>query len=259
MSNRLTAALYLHAIFPAMAVLASRDPVFRNILSGRDTAITLQAPGLAPTRIARTGNQLTVGHTKNSGDLHLCFPSCGQLVRACTHRAALALPIGGWRHFSSGQRLLEAAGIRLEQVLTDHTAAKRDPDFGRLHVPAALTVAVAGTAVWLRHHADGPALHQRYSTRLITFTTADPAFSIWLDLQPKSPAWGLGAPPRAADAAVHFADLPTVVAELSHELDSLAALGFGTLRITGLLPLAEQLGLIMQDVDRILRPATSAH
>ena len=255
MSARLHAALHLHAVFPALGVLAARDPAFADILAAPDTAVTLQAPGLVPARIARAGGQLRVTRHARPGDLRLLFPTCGQLVRACSHRFALALPVAGWTRLGSGRRLLETAGARLETVLTDRAAARSDADFARLHVPAALTVAVAGAAVWLRHHPDGPALHRRFGPRLATFTTLDPEFSIWIDLAPDAPAWGLGAPPRAADVAVRFADLPTVVAELAHKLDSLAALGLGTLRIDGHLPLAEQLGLVMQRVDRILQPA----
>lgn len=253
--NRLRAALHLHSVLPALGVLAARDPTFADILAGRDTAVTLSTPGLAPTRVERRAGRLRISHAGETGGLRLFFPTGGQLVRAFSHQPAVVLPLAGWNHLGAARRLLDAAGARLEAVLTDRAAAFRDPDFGRLHAVASLTVAAAGAAVWLRHHPDGPALHRKLENRLLTFTTVDPEFSVWLDLRPEVPTWGVGAPPRAADAAVRFADLPTVLAELAHELDSLASLGIGTLRITGHLPLAEQLGLVMQDVDRILQPA----
>src|SRR5690606_36911411 len=113
--------------------------------------------------------------------LGVFFPAWGHLVCACAHRCALAWPGPGWTRLGSGRRMLETAGARLETVWTDRAAARSDADFARLHVPAALTVAVAGAAVWLRHHPDGPALHRRFGPRLATFTTLDPEFSIWID------------------------------------------------------------------------------
>lgn len=255
MPVRLQAALHLHAVLPAFGVLAPRDPAFADILAGPDTAVTLRVPGLDPTRVQRAGGKLTVNHRASPGGLLLHFPSAGQFVRTMQRRTALALPLAGITALPSAKQLLERAGARLETVLTDRAAVRRDPGFARLHVPAALTVAVAGCAIWLRWHPDGTALRDRFEGRLVHFIATDPEFAVWLDLAPKIPAWGLGAPPRSTDAEVRFADLPTVVGELLHENDSLASLGHGHLRIRGHLPLAEQIGLVMQKVDRILQPA----
>ncbi|MFH1498048.1 MAG: hypothetical protein ABII82_09515 [Verrucomicrobiota bacterium] len=255
MPVRLQAALHLHAVLPALAVLAPRDPAFAGILAGPDTAVTLRVPGLEPTRVERSAGRLTVHHRSCPGGLLLHFPTAGQFVRATARLPALALPVAGIAGLPTARRLLESAGQRLEAVLTDRDAVRRDDTFARLHVPAALTVAVAGGAVWLRRHPDGPALHARFEGRLVRFTAVDPEFSVWLDLAPRIPAWGVGPAPRAADADVRFADLPTAVGELLHENDSLAALGHGRLQIRGHLPLAEQIGLVMQKVDRILQPA----
>lgn len=252
---KLQAALHLHAVLPALAVLAPRDPELAAILSGRRTAVTLRVPGLEPTGIEFGAGRLTVGHAQIPDSLVLQFPSIGQFARACAKRPALAVPVAGITQLGEARRMLDRAGARLEKVLTDRDAARRDPDFARLHVVAALSVAIAGAAVWIRRHADGPGVRDRFEGRLVSFTTTDPEFSVWLDLAPKIPAWGVGAPPRQADAAVWFADLPTALGELTHSGDSLASLGLGTLRIAGLLPLAERIGLVMQDVDRILLPA----
>jgi hypothetical protein len=54
--------------------------------------------------------------------------------------------------------------------------------------------------------------------------------------------------------AVSFADLATVLAELDQRLDAPAALGLGGLRIEGYLPLAEQLGIIMLQAGKLLKP-----
>src|SRR5690606_40682460 len=140
MPARLHAALHLHAVFPALGVLAARDPAFADILAAPDTAVTLQAPGLVPARIARAGGQLRVTRQARPDDLRLLFPTCGQLVRACSHRFALALPVAGWTRLGSGRRLLETAGARLETVFSDSAAARSDAAFHRLNVTATLTV-----------------------------------------------------------------------------------------------------------------------
>jgi hypothetical protein len=84
---------------------------------------------------------------------------------------------------------------------------------------------------------------------------ACPAFPapLWIDLA--TLAIGSGEPAAPVTARITFASLDTVIAELDHALDAPAALGLGTLRIEGHLPLAEALGLLMLQAGKLLKPS----
>ncbi len=245
----LKAALYLEAVLPALPSLAAHDTLLAAALAGPDVAISFFAPGGLRTRLAIARNHPNVTREPQPGDVRLWFPTTGQLVRAFdgSGRAALAVPFGGFTRLGRARRLA-AAGQRLETLLNT-----RAPAHLALHAWGNLVVGIHAATTWLRRHPDGPATHARLGRGTAVF--ACPAFPspLWLDLATLTT--GMGEPPNPAMVRIEFADLATVLAELDHELDAPAALGLGTLRITGYLPLAENLGLVMLKAGALLKPA----
>jgi len=256
-SPALLAALYLEAVLPAIPLLAACDASMASMLEGSDFAVVFSTVGHLRARLEIQGN--TCSATKGAeaigrpGDLHLWFPSAAQVVRAFDgrHRFALALPVGGWHRLPQTRRIA-AAGNRLE-VLLNCRPAPAAPDLA-LHAWGRLAVALAASASWLRHHPKGPDTRARLGTGIATFDC--PAFpaKLWINLDKLTT--GSGPLPAQAEAVVGivFADLDTVLAELDHRLDAPAAIGLGTLRLTGKVPLAESLGLILLKVGKLLQP-----
>ena len=246
----LKAALYLEAVLPALPVLATHDAPLATALAGPDVAISFSAPGGLHARLSLIGNHATVTRERQPGGARLWFPTAGQLVRAFdgSGRTALALPLGGFTHLGRARRLV-AAGRRLEALLN---ARDRDPTHLALHAWGNLVVGIHAATTWLRRHPDGPATYDRLGRGVAVFTC--PAFPapLWLNLATLTT--GAGEPPGPTMVRVEFADLATVLAELDHQLDAPAALGLGTLRITGYLPLAESLGLVMLKAGNLLKP-----
>jgi hypothetical protein len=198
--------------------------------------------------LAVTSNTATVTSASQAGDVRLWFPTCGQVVRAFdgSGRFALAVPFGNVARLHRTRRLV-AAGHRLEALLNTRNSAHL-----ALHAWGNLLVGIRATATWLSRHPDGPATLVRLGCGTAVFRC--PAFPapLWLDLATLMS--GTGTPPAPVTVQIEFTDLPTVLAELDHQLDAPAALGLGTLRITGYLPLAENLGLLMLQVGAILKP-----
>jgi hypothetical protein len=64
-------------------------------------------------------------------------------------------------------------------------------------------------------------------------------------------------PPRPVRVAITFGNLDVALAELDQRLVAPAALGLGDLRITGYLPLAEHLGIVMLADGKLLKPSPS--
>ncbi|MBW8780842.1 MAG: hypothetical protein JF599_02985 [Verrucomicrobia bacterium] len=250
--TKLKAALYLEAVLGALPLLAAHDPALASALAGPDVTVALFTGGLGARLIVKAGQVSVIIASPQPGDLRLWFPSAAQLVRAFDNSGpALALPLGGWTQLKVARRL-PAAGKKMEALLNDRATALNDPARLRLHVWAGFVVGVAAAASWLRHQPEGAAERARLGESVATFSCPEFPVSLWLS--PADATWGWGEPPRPVGVAITFATLAVALAELDHRLDSLAALGLGDLRITGKLPLADQLGVIMLRAGNLLRP-----
>ena len=246
-ADALKATLYLEAVLPALAQFALRDAPLRTAAAGpRTFALSLAVRGLTARRrlVFTHDGIITTSGASEPRDLRLWFPSPGQFLRAMANRPALALPVGGWGALTQVRRF-SAAGARLETILNTRADAHL-----ALHAWGSLVVGIRATVTWLRLHPSE--CHGLPARGVVVF--ACPAFPapLWLDLA--TLATGTGEPPSPVTVRVEFADLATLLAELDNRLDAPAALGLGTLRITGYLPLAENLGLIMLKAGNLLKP-----
>ncbi|AKC82649.1 hypothetical protein IMCC26134_07495 [Verrucomicrobia bacterium IMCC26134] len=256
-SPSLLAALYLEAVLPAIPVLAAQDSGLSSALAGPDFGVVF-----ATSRGLRTRLSVRDGITSacfgpaavpQPGDVHIWFPSPAQAVRALDgrRRPALALPIGGWFQLPQLKRI-NVAGKRLEALLNNRPAAT-DPALA-FHAWGNLVVGLAAAATWLRHHPDAPATRARLGSGVVVFSCPALPAPLWLDLATLVTGSGPTPPDAMLMVTITFADLATLLAELDQQLDASAALGLGTLRITGHLPLAENLGLLLLKVGALLKP-----
>jgi hypothetical protein len=74
----------------------------------------------------------------------------------------------------------------------------------------------------------------------------------WVKLDNGRVSSGRGRAPRLPDVTIEFRNEEIALAALRGELDELAATGGGDLRVRGLLPLAEILGVVAERVNRCL-------
>jgi hypothetical protein len=242
--DALKAALYLDAVLPALAELSALDAGLRSAASGsRPFAVTLDVRNVGVRHLAFTAEGL-ISTAAQPKSLRLWFPSAGQFLRTTANRPALTLPLGGWSQLAQVRRF-SAAGARLETLL-DTRADAHLP----LHAWGNLLVGIRAATTWLGLH---PAEHARLATGTAVF--ACPAFPAPLHLDLSTLTAGTGEPSSPVTTRITFADLPTLLAELDHTLDAPAALGLGTLRIEGHLPLAENLGLLMLKAGNLLKPS----
>lgn len=244
----LKAALYLEAVLPALPLLAAHDAPLAAALSGPDVAVTFSFPGGPRACVSVTGNRPAFSREIQPGAVRLWFPTAGRLVRAFdgSGHAALAVPLGGFTRLSRARRLA-AAGRRLEAILNT-----REPGHLALHAWSNLAVGIHSVITWLRRHPDGPATHARLGRGTVVFACPQFPAPLWLDLGTLTA--GTGEPSMPITVRITFTDLATVLAELDHQLDAPAALGLGTLKATGYLPLAENLGLVMLKAGKLLKP-----
>lgn len=240
----LKATLHLDAVLPALAELSALDAPLRAAASGKTPfAVVLAVKDVGERGLVFSADGRISVTDRPPGALRLWFPSAAQFLRATEGRAALALPAAGWGSLTQLRRFT-AAGERLKTILET-----READHLALHAWGNLLVGLRAAAAWLRLH---PATWRSLPSGLVVF--ACPAFPTSLHLDLATLTAGVGEPSSAAITRITFADLATVLAELDHALDAPAALGLGTLRIEGHLPLAENLGLLMIKAGNLLKP-----
>jgi len=252
----LQAVLYTEAVLPAFGLLAAHDPALPPLLAGEALGVALKAPGDLRVRLGIDPGGLTVSREAHAGDLRFWFPHAACLSRVFQQRRTFACPVGGWRQLRRAGARLRPLGQRLQQVLEDRAAARADATLALLHTWGNLLVGVAGAACWLERHPEGPATRARLGDGLVTFQCAGWPGEAWLDLA--TLRWGGGPPSRSPTVCTWFSSPAVALNEIDRRLDSLAALNTGAMRVSGRLPLAEALSLVMLDVDRLLHPSPSS-
>jgi hypothetical protein len=250
----LPAALHTEAVLPAFGLLAAHDPALPPLLAGPPLGVALSAPGGIRVHLGIAATGITIGPAILPGDLHFWFPHPAGLTRVFHQRRTLALPVSGWRHLRHAGPRLRPLGQRLHVLLEDRAAARADAGLAELQAWGNLLVGVAGAACWLRRHPAGAATRARLGEGLAVFEAAGWPGPAWLDLATLT--WGGGPPPRPATVCTWFSSPEVALEEIDRRLDSLAALNTGAMRVTGRLPLAEALGLVMVEASRLLRPTS---
>jgi hypothetical protein len=238
--------LYLGAVLPCLTDLAEQDGSVREILGGMRGSIVFMILGGPSATLRLESSAITwqagVGRTPAVilaffGDRHLNAFFSGK-------KWAAPVPLwGGWRvgllaRFSKLAR-------RLEEVLDGEPSVLDSAAGRRLH--ARLLLMVAGLA--LRPLADGDAptraLMRTLPHGLASFTIAgESRATVWFEHGSNRVGWS--EPPRKPEVCVVFSDVTTAYEAMREEIDTLAAVGSGRIRVDGLVPLADGLNAAME-------------
>jgi hypothetical protein len=251
--------LYLSAVLPCLTDLSAQDPAAREILGDLDASIVLRiVGGPAVTLRLRSGHVLWENGSAPAPSVILIFFNDRHLNAFFSGRvwAVPLLAWGGWR-IGLLARFSKLAK-RLEAVLDGDAAVLATPDGRRLHARLSLIAAGLG----LRPLADGDEAARKTLRSLPPGLAAfsiegDHGATIWFDHGSADNAAGWGEPPRRPDVRVTFADMTTAYAVMRDEIDTPAAIGCGQIKVEGLVPLADGLGVVMERLRIYLHPASS--
>ncbi|MFI4890478.1 MAG: hypothetical protein ACHQIL_08095 [Steroidobacterales bacterium] len=240
--------LYLHAVLPCLTALVDHDRVARDIVGAERAAIVFRIWGGPAVTVRLSRGAIT--HERRAapdptvvllffGDRHLNAFFAGNTW-------AVPLPIwGGWRLklLARFTRLTD----RLGAVLNGHAEVLATPEGRALH--ARLSLIMAGLSLSPLAMGDEPARqalsHAPVGLASFTIEGTENA-TVWFDHGSSNCDAGWGPPPRRPDVAISFADSATAYGALREEIDTLAAVGTGQIKITGLIPLADGVNLVME-------------
>jgi hypothetical protein len=236
--------------------LAAQDSAARDILGDLEASIVLRIiGGPAATLSLRRGQVVWENGSGHAPSVILVFLNDGHLNAFFSGKTwAVPLPVwGGWRIkvLTRFSRLAK----RLEEVLDGDATVLATTAGRRLHARLSLIAAGLG----LRPLAEGDDVARRTLASLPPGLAAfsiegDQGATLWFDHGSADHAAGWGEPPRRPDVRVTFADVTIAYAAMRDEIDTLAAIGCGHIKVEGLVPLADGLNVVMERLRIYLQP-----
>ena len=250
--------LYLRAVLPCLTDLADQDPAAGKILGAAHASIVLRVIGGPATTVhLRPGRVEWEDGPGRGAEVSLLFLSDGHL-NAFFSGKKWAVPLlvwGGWRVgvLSCFSKLAE----RLEAILDGRPTILETAAGRRLH--ARLSLIAAGLGLHALAQGDDAARQALRSVPrgLASFSIeGEERATVWFDHDAAEYAAGWGAPPRRPDVRVVFSDIDVAYAAIRDEIDAMAAVGCGRIKVEGLVPLADGLSFVMERMRIYLQPQT---
>ncbi len=124
----------------------------------------------------------------------------------------------------------------------------------RAHVGLGFGTALRGAVILAAHDPVGHAVGAHPPDGLARFQIPEVGFDGWLRFAGGSLEGGHGEPPAPADVTVCFPHFRTALLALRDELDTMAAIGTGEMLVTGSLPLAERLNVVLERMSDYFPP-----
>jgi hypothetical protein len=242
--DEIAAHLCLEAVLPAFEELTLVSEAARSLIAHWNCAIELGVRDDGGATISYNNGAVSVASGRSSASaLSLLFLSPRHLVNQFSGRG-FGVPIlkRGFSRLTSLVRFQRFGKIFESEV-------ERQP---RL----LLTVAVAAIRSLSEHDEEVCEILRQGPTGVAELGIPRSDLYGWVELKNGRVDSGRGRAPRPADVMIEFRNEEIALAALRGELDELAATGSGDLRVRGLIPLAEIVGVIAERVNRYLpRPS----
>ncbi|MGI9332419.1 MAG: hypothetical protein ACR2RL_04605 [Gammaproteobacteria bacterium] len=252
--ERLRARLMLRAVLPTLAPLTTLDEQARRLAARHRYALRIATlSGCAVTLVC--GPHGVLADPPDPGaTLRLTFVSDRQANKVLG-QAGLSVPIPGG-HLTYLRYLGEFAQLaaRLEQVLNEPASLKASEQALRATLMFTHLLPAAVTEL-ANHEAISRQILEPYrdsSAEIVVPGGPHALIELGADgvcrVRPRAEA-----PGKRADLSMRFSDLGTAIEAVDNRLDRLAALGSSRLVVEGLVPLADDLGRVMERAGAYLR------
>lgn len=238
--DRLAAHLFLEAVLPAFEELPMVSAPARALVAGWNCAVELAVRNLGrATMHFRDGAILVSPNEKNKPALSLFFLSPRHLVQQMKgNKMALPFPGRGFFRLTTLMHFQKVSALFEKEIE---------------HQPRLLlSVAMAAMKSLSEHDPETREILRAAPSGLAQFGIPASELFGWIENKSGRLFSGRGRAPRLPDVTIEFRDETTALAALRGELDELAAMGAGDLRVRGLIPLAEILGVVADRVAQCL-------
>jgi hypothetical protein len=247
--------LYLNAVMPCLDALASNDAAARDILGDTRAKLVFRVQGGPAITIGIADGAVTVTRGAAAGAAVILHFFSDRHLNASFAGKRWALPLlawGGWRIglLTRFTRLTD----RLKAVMDGSAEVLATAEGRALHARLSLIAAGLGLGPLARGDSSAQAALSLAPPGLAVFAIRGAHHAtVWFDHGSRDCNAGWGPPPREPDVEISFIDSAVAFAALRGEIDTIAAIGAGQIRVSGLIPLADGVNMAMERLSDYLQ------
>lgn len=247
----LQARLNLEVVLGLLAEVANSDLLFRERSRAWNETIWFKALGGPAGWIRFAPEGASHGHGKpNHPTISLLLFSAIHLNRMFRNEGLPPIPVKGIGRISFLKKEFTELGTRL-QTLTRPGVTFRNREEEHLSTRLMLTAAVKAVPVLAEEEMVCAKLAAATPEGIMEIASLDGGFSGWIKKENGRFTSGLGKPEQVT-ARMLFRDLEAARIVLTGKEAGFAAIGLGLIRIEGLIPLVDNVSLIMDRLERYL-------
>jgi hypothetical protein len=248
--------LYLSAVLPCLTDLVDQEAQARTLIGTLNASIQLRVVGGSSAVLRFDRGRIEWQPMASQWPLVILLFFGDAHVNAFFSGKKWALPFpawGAWRitllaRFSKLAQKLEAVLSGDPEVLATETGR-------RAHTRLTLIAAGLGLHSLAKGDEASMATLSSIPKGLAAFIIQDePKSTVWFDHGSADQTAGWSEPPRTPDVRIVFRTLTVAYAAMRDDIDSMAAVGKGDIRVEGLIPLADGLNFVMERLRVYLKP-----
>lgn len=253
--RKVRARLYLNAVLPAFEDLLEHSEVARAIIGNRKFTLTFQtSSGLKSSLSFKDQHCEFVRESGAKSQIILHFITEEQLNREFENEGfRIPIPIKGASRVAD-IKAFKALSKLLESYLRPSQSMLGDPQIHSLHVGMQLGIALRATIELTKHEQLSRMIMQDAPDGTAHFSVGPDGYGAWLNWKNGTLTSGKGTPATEAHAYVEFSNAETALQAVGNQIDVMAAIGKGEIKVTGLIPLADALGYIFERIPLYITP-----
>tara|TARA_B110000285_G_scaffold227930_1_gene290043 strand:- start:6264 stop:7052 length:789 start_codon:yes stop_codon:yes gene_type:complete len=253
--RKIRARLYLNAVLPAFEDLLAHSEDARTIIGNRKFTLTFQTSSGLKSSLSFKNQQcefVRVNGIKSQIILH--FITEEQLNKEFENEGfRVPIPIKGASRVGD-LKAFKALSKLLESYLRPSKSMLEDPQVHSQHVGLQLGIALRATIELTKYEQLSGMIMQDTPDGIAYFSVGSDGYGAWLNWQEGTLTSGKGPPATEAHAHVEFANAETALKAVGNQIDVMAAVGNGEIKVTGLIPLADALGYIFERIPLYITP-----
>lgn len=255
LKRKIKARLYLNAVLPAFEDLVEFSQEAKILIGKRVFNLGFQTSRGLKSTLQFSDQSCTF--TKSSElkrHIVLHFISEDQLIREFEDDGfRLPIPVKGASRVKE-IKIFKALALELDKCLRPSEEALRDSNFHQFHVTLQLGIALRSAIELAKHEPLSKQIMKTTPDGLAHFSIGEEDFGAWIRWENGRLVAGKGKAPEEPSVRVQFRDADTALQAIGNQIDVMAALGLGQIKISGLTPLADSLGYIFERIPLYIEP-----
>lgn len=246
------ANLNLHAVLPRLEELVKLDAHARELADALDLSVRFAVRGGPFVTLAIGHGTVKTSFDRSARyDVGLLFSTCDKLNAMFAGAPVTPLPFKGFLKLGRMKLFTELSNL-LTRYLKPSDADMQSPEFRVKHLEMLLMTGLAGTADIARFDRKlrKVASHLPVGTMLVKVLPDGP--SAHVVIREGADIAATNGPVDAPTTTLEMHGVDVAIGLLSKKIDSFAALGAGTVRASGLLPLADEYNALLDRVGYYL-------